>query len=119
MIFRLCPEFNDKQLISKWLSEINQMSNLLNDREFNFYLAGLYLNKIGDRSQQQIILKLLNKQYLVPLISYAINIETRYHNQFDLIKVIPTAACIQVSFFVILYVDNRFLFKNNDKVLFK
>lgn len=95
-LFRLCQEFNDKQFLSKWLSEINQIS-LLNDSEFNFYLAGLYLSKISDRSQKQIILKLLNKQFLMPLISYAVNIETNYHNRFDLIRLIPTAACIQVG----------------------
>lgn len=87
--------------MSKWLSEINETSDLLKDSQFNFYLAGLYLNKIGDRSQQQMILKLLDKTILLPLIAYAIDLETSNYNRFDLIKVIPTAACIQVSF--ILY----------------
>lgn len=94
---RICPEFNDEQFISKWLSEIDQVSDLLNDSEFNFYLAGLYLSKMGNRSQKQIILKLLNKQFLIPIISYAVNIETSYYNRFDLIRLIPTAACVQVG----------------------
>jgi len=80
------------------LTEINHTSHLLFDPQFNFYLAGLYLSKIGDRSQQQIILKLLDKKYLLPLIAYAIDQETNYFNRYDLMKVIPTAACVYVSF---------------------
>lgn len=97
LIFRLCPEFNNKQFISKWLSEINHTSDLLDNTMFNFYLAGLYLSKICDRSQQQIVLKLLNKQYLLPLISYALDLEISHYGRFDLMKVIPTAACKPVS----------------------
>ncbi|VVC38584.1 Armadillo-like helical,Domain of unknown function DUF3730 [Cinara cedri] len=113
-LVKLCKEFNDKQLISKWLSEINQISSLLNDSEFNFFLAGLYLSKMGDRSQQQIMLKLLNKQFLVPLISYAVNIETSYHNRFDLMKVIPTAACIQDNLSLIISFIKRFENSNEE-----
>lgn len=104
----MCPEFDDKQFFSKWLLEINQINDLLNDAQFNFYLAGLYLCKIGDRSQQQILLKLLNKKYLMPLIAYAIDREKNFYNRFDLIKVIPTAACIQVSF-LFLKVSGQYL----------
>lgn len=52
---------------------------------------------MGDRSQQQVILKLLNKTILLSIISYAVDLEKSYYNIFDLIKVIPTAAYIQVS----------------------
>lgn len=93
-------EFNDKQFISKWLSEMNQTSDLLNNSLFNFYLAGLYLSKICDRSQQQIVLKLLNKTILLPLITYAMDLESNCYNRYDLMKIIPTAACTQVSFFL-------------------
>lgn len=109
MVFRLCPEFNNKQFISRWLSEINQTSSLLNDSLFNFFLAGLYLCKIGDRSQLQILLKLINKKYFMPLIAYALDLETDFYNRFDLIKVIPTAACVLVSFFSYMQIVNLYL----------
>lgn len=79
------------------MSKINHTGDLLDDTQFNFYLAGLYLSKICDRSQQQTVLKLLNKQYLLPLIAYAVDLETSHYGRFDLMKVIPTAACIPVS----------------------
>lgn len=72
----------------------------------NFYLAGIYLSKIGDRLEQQIILKLLNKKILLPLIAYDLDIETNYHNRFDLMKIIPTAACVQVSFYFQIYLPD-------------
>lgn len=90
------------------MSEINQSSDLLNDTQFNFYLAGLYLSKICDRSQQQTLLKLLNKQFLLPLISYAVDIETCHYGRFDLMKIIPTAACIPVSL-LLLYRDIKYI----------
>lgn len=96
--FRLCLEFTDKQFILKWLSEINHTSDLLNDTLFNLFMAGLYLSKICDRSQQQIVLKLLNKTILLPIIAYAMDLESNCYNRYDLLKAIPTAACIQVSF---------------------
>lgn len=99
-IFRLSPEFNIKQFFSKWLSEINPTSELLNDTQFSFYVAGLYLSKIGDRSQQQAVLKLLNKKILLPLITYYLELENNQCNRFDLMKAIPTAASIQVDFFM-------------------
>lgn len=102
LFFRLCLEFTDKQFILKWLSEINHTSDLLNDTLFNFYMAGLYLSKICDRYQQQIVLKLLNKTILLPIVAYAIDLESNCYNRYDLIKVIPAAACIQVSFFTCL-----------------
>lgn len=79
------------------MSEINHTSDLLNDTQFNFYLVGLYLSKICDRPQQLTLLKLLNKQYLLPLISYAVDQEISNYGRFDLMKVIPTAACVPVS----------------------
>lgn len=108
MLFRLCRNFDDEQFISKWLSEINQSSDLLNDTLFSSFLAGLYLSRICKQSQQQIVLKFLNKKMLLPLISYAVDQETNYKNRFDLIKIIPTAACIQVRF---LLVDDWFIFQ--------
>lgn len=63
-------------------------------------MAGLYLSKICDHSQQQIVLKLLNKTILLPIIAYAMDLESNCFNRYDLIKVIPTAACIQVSFYM-------------------
>lgn len=95
--FRLSSEFYSKQFFSKWLSEINSASELINDSQFSFYFAGLYLSKIGDHSQQQAVLKLLNKKILLPLIAYSVDLETCHYNRFDLIKFIPTAACIQVK----------------------
>lgn len=79
------------------MSEINHTSDLLDDTMFNFYLAGVYLSKLCDRSQQQTVLKLLNKQYLLPLISYALDLQISHYGRFDLMRVIPTAACIPVS----------------------
>lgn len=113
LFFRLCKKLNNKQFVSKWLSDINQSNNLLNDTLFSFYLGGLYLSKICERSQQQIILKLLNKKILLPLISYAVDLETNYNNRFDLMKIIPTAACIPVRS---LLVDDLFTFKYNRKI---
>jgi hypothetical protein len=101
--FRLSSEFYSKQFFSKWLSEINSSSELINDTTFGFYLAGLYLSKIGDHSQQQAILKLLNKKILLPLIAYAVDLETSHYNRFDLIKAIPTTACTQVNILLLLF----------------
>lgn len=98
--FRACSEFNDKKFISKWLSEINETSEILNDTQINFYLAGIYLSKIGERPEQQIVLKLLNKQILLPLIAYALDTETNNYNRFDLMKIVPTAACVPVCFYL-------------------
>jgi len=93
------------------LSEIHQTSDLLNDTQFNFYLAGLYLCKICDRTQQQTVLKLLNKQFLLPLISYSVDLETSHYGRFDLMKVIPTAACISVSLLFCMRAINKFILK--------
>lgn len=79
------------------MSEINQNHYLSNDVQFNFFLVGLYLCKIGDRSQKQSILKLLDKNFLLPLIAYATDLESSHYNRLDLMKAIPSAACIQVS----------------------
>lgn len=84
-------------------------------------MAGLYLSKICDQSQQQIVLRFLNKKILLPLIFYAVDLETNYYNQFDLMKIIPTAACIQVKFLdVDEYIRYIFVFQyiklnTNDK----
>lgn len=115
-LIKLCPEFNNKQFTSKWLSEINHTSELLNDTQFNFYLVGLYLSKICDRSQQQTVLKLLNKQYLMPLISYAVDLETSHYGRFDLMKVIPTAACIPENISLVISFVKRFE-NSNDETL--
>ncbi|KAL5242600.1 hypothetical protein ACI65C_010010 [Semiaphis heraclei] len=112
-LIKLCTEFNNKQFTIKWLSEINHTSDLLNDTQFNFYLVGLYLSKICDRPQQLTLLKLLNKQYLLPLISYAVDQEISNYGRFDLMKVIPTAACVPVS---LLFMYIKY---NNDEALNK
>lgn len=83
--------------MSKWLSEIDEISVLLNDTQFNFYLAGLYLSRKGDRTHQQTMLKLMSKKILLPLVAYIVDLETNYYNRFDLMKAIPTTACVQVS----------------------
>lgn len=110
MIFRLCPEFDTEHFMSKWLSTINENSVILNDSQFNFYLAGLYLCKKGDRTDQQTILKLLDKKTLLPLIAYIVDLETSHYNRFDLIKIIPKAACVQVRF-LFRFADNLFIAK--------
>ncbi|XP_060848840.1 uncharacterized protein LOC132928291 isoform X1 [Rhopalosiphum padi] len=114
----LCPEFSDKQFTSKWLSEINHTGDLLNDTQFNFYLAGLYLSKICDRSQQKTILKLLNKQFLLSLISYSMDREINHYGRFDLMKVIPTAACVPENISLIISLIKRFE-NSNDETLNK
>lgn len=91
------------------MSEINHNGDLLNDTQFNFYLAGLYLSKICDRSQQKTILKLLNKQFLLSLISYSMDREINHYGRFDLMKVIPTAACVPVSL-LFLYLNNKCIY---------
>ncbi|KAF0756958.1 DUF3730 domain-containing protein [Aphis craccivora] len=111
-LIKLCPEFSNKEFTSKWLSEINHTSDLLNDTQFNFYLAGLYLSKICDRFQQQTILKLLNKQFLLPLISYSLDLEISHYGRFDLIKSIPTAACVPENISLIISFIKRF--ENSD-----
>lgn len=78
--------------------EISPAHEILNDVQFSFYLAGIYLCKIGDRSQQLTMLQLLNKKILLPLISYATNLETSHYNLFDLITSIPTAASVPVNY---------------------
>ncbi|XP_025412636.1 uncharacterized protein LOC112685081 isoform X2 [Sipha flava] len=116
LLIKLSSEFYSKQFFSKWLSEINSSSELINDTTFGFYLAGLYLSKIGDHSQQQAILKLLNKKILLPLIAYAVDLETSHYNRFDLIKAIPTTACTQENISLIISLIKRFE-NSNEEVL--
>lgn len=51
---------------------------------------------------------MLNKKYLLALIAYALDQDTSHYNRFDLIKTIPTVACIQVRF-KFKYFNNKYI----------
>lgn len=93
----MCSKFNDRLFISNWLEKIQKSEILLENSTSSFFFAGVYLSKLCDSPQQTTLLNILNKKYLLPLITYAIEKEINCHNRLNLISVIPYTARFQVS----------------------
>ncbi|XP_050523203.1 uncharacterized protein LOC126895412 [Daktulosphaira vitifoliae] len=94
-LVKLCSNFGDSLFISNWLAKIQKSKILLENSLFSLFLAGVYLSKLCNSTQHNTLLNILNKKYLLPLITYAIDRETNCHNRLDLINVIPFTACFQ------------------------
>ncbi|XP_050423893.1 uncharacterized protein LOC126835384 isoform X2 [Adelges cooleyi] len=107
-LIKLCAEFDNQHFITKWLAKIKKSTFLSENTLFSFFVAGLYLCKRFDNHHQQSLLNLINKKYLLPFITYAINNETNCYKKLHLLQVVPTTACMQENVSLVINLIKQF-----------